>query len=583
MVDLSLLQDFITESREHLEEVESSLLRLKKEPDNIDILNDIFRSMHTIKGASQFIGLERISEISHKLENLLDLLRQGKKQLNQDIIDILIEGKDRIMNFTDELKRFKIEENEIDGLIAQIKSLIEGKDKEEKVAEEKIEDISMKALEVEETVDVSDEKPETETLEGETYGEEYDEELFNIFIQQMKENISFLRFQINELDASPNKAEVLDRCADSIKSLQSAANYMSYEKLTQLYKNWGAKIDKAKEELSLGKEISFDFMNAYLDKIVETFPQIEEIEIEDEEAALTPNDKMETGGEVSVLLADEELDLSEDVIEAEEAKAGAEEVVGVEDKLEEDREEALTLVEEAKTAPETAGLIPDDKQLFDKLNGVFDFPMDEDLDAGAEPLNSVIEEMLFAEDEEKSEEPPSIQEVDSKVSAQTQMRIKIPLTLAIIQVFLVRVGEGLFAIPLSAVEETLRIFKAETSSIEGAEVIHLRDTILPIFRLSDIFGIDADSQDEDKQFVVIVSTGMQQIGLVVDELMRQEEVVIKPLVDYLQKKNGFSGATIIGDGRISLVLDIYELVQIITEKQIKRHKCLKRTRYDHSM
>ena len=121
-------------------------------------------------------------------------------------------------------------------------------------------------------------------------------------------------------------------------------------------------------------------------------------------------------------------------------------------------------------------------------------------------------------------------------------------------------------------EETLRISETETSVMEGVEVIHMRDKTMPIFRLSDMFGITLDQQDDDRDYVVIVSTGMQQIGLVVDELVGQEEVVIKPLVDYLQENSGFSGATIIRDGKISLILDVYELVNMTIGMQTKRHQ-----------
>jgi two-component system chemotaxis sensor kinase CheA len=163
-------------------------------------------------------------------------------------------------------------------------------------------------------------------------------------------------------------------------------------------------------------------------------------------------------------------------------------------------------------------------------------------------------------------------EVESQFGAYTRIRIKIPLTLAIIQALMIRVGGEIFTIPLSVVEETLRILEHDTSIIEGVEVIHLRETTMPIFRLSEIFRIPGAHHDISESFVVIVTTGMQQIGLVVDELIGQEEVVIKPLVDYLREDSGFSGATIIGDGRISLILDIYELVKMTSERQVDRYR-----------
>ena len=162
-------------------------------------------------------------------------------------------------------------------------------------------------------------------------------------------------------------------------------------------------------------------------------------------------------------------------------------------------------------------------------------------------------------------------EIESKFGIGTQMRLKIPLTLAIIHALMIRTGSDMYAIPLANVDETVRINVDEISFVEGVEVISLREQTLPIFRLSKLFGISSD-ENKSKVYVVIVSSGGQRTGFVVDELMGQDEVVIKPLVDYVQEKSGFSGATIIGDGRISLILDVYELVRITANRQAKKHQ-----------
>ncbi|MCP4686400.1 MAG: chemotaxis protein CheA, partial [Desulfobacterales bacterium] len=161
-------------------------------------------------------------------------------------------------------------------------------------------------------------------------------------------------------------------------------------------------------------------------------------------------------------------------------------------------------------------------------------------------------------------------EIDSIVNRETSIRIKIPLTLAIIRALLVRVGAEIFTIPLTAVEETLRVFEGETDMIEKFEVLHLRGVTLPLLRLSEIFSIP--SLAGDKYFVVVVSEGNRKVGLVVDALIGQEEAVIKPLEDYLQEDSGFSGATILGDGRISLILDVYELVRLSIDSQRRRRR-----------
>ncbi len=160
-------------------------------------------------------------------------------------------------------------------------------------------------------------------------------------------------------------------------------------------------------------------------------------------------------------------------------------------------------------------------------------------------------------------------EIDSSPGEGTRFRIKIPLTLAVIKALLVNVGGALFTIPLIAVDETLRVRKGEINSIKGNEVIYLRDSAIPLIRLSGVFNLasSARAAENERPFVVIVSSGSGRVGLVVDDLRGQEEVVIKPLPDYLRDNKGFSGATILGDGRISLILDIHELVNLTIGRQ----------------
>jgi two-component system, chemotaxis family, sensor kinase CheA len=162
-------------------------------------------------------------------------------------------------------------------------------------------------------------------------------------------------------------------------------------------------------------------------------------------------------------------------------------------------------------------------------------------------------------------------EVDTMPGRSTRIRIKIPLTLAIIPALLVHVLDELFTIPLSVVDETLRVFKDEISVIEGVDVMYLRDETIPLIRLREVFNMDTRKEIAEKFFVVIVNTGERRVGLIVDHMLGQEEVVIKPLEDYLQENSGFSGATILGDGQISLILDVYELIKLSTSKHARRH------------
>jgi two-component system chemotaxis sensor kinase CheA len=149
--------------------------------------------------------------------------------------------------------------------------------------------------------------------------------------------------------------------------------------------------------------------------------------------------------------------------------------------------------------------------------------------------------------------------VSSARGAGTKFEIKLPLTLAIISALLVRVGEELYAIPLDSVLESQRIEIADIRTIQSSEVVVLRGTVVPLIRAAEFFGIDAP-RDPEKAMVVIVNVQGRQIGIVVDAFQGEQEIVIKPLSDVVGRIPGISGATILGSGAISLILDVHALV-----------------------
>ncbi|NOT96183.1 MAG: chemotaxis protein CheA, partial [Nitrospira sp.] len=151
-------------------------------------------------------------------------------------------------------------------------------------------------------------------------------------------------------------------------------------------------------------------------------------------------------------------------------------------------------------------------------------------------------------------------EIESEQGKGSLITIKLPLTIAIIQALMVEVEHATFAIPLSSVIEAVRITKSDIKTINGREVLHLRDRVLPLLRLAQEFDIPVDP-DRDRFNVVVTALGDRRIGVVVDELRSQEEVVIKSIWEYLDSIKGISGATITGDGKVVLILDISELVE----------------------
>jgi two-component system chemotaxis sensor kinase CheA len=945
MIDLSLLEDFVTGAGESLDEMENALLELETKPNSNELLNTIFRAMHTIKGAAQFVGLDKVSALSHVLEDLLDLLRNEKKQVTPEIVDLLIKTKDRISLLTADLERTQTEQTEVDDLISQIsvylkpdsESVIaenppaetaflpleeeDAKNIDAFIAEETTgaeelsafvtedsldEDISsflsedtqvqdLSSFLEEDTTDSDDdlamflaqEAQEQTALQSETDqnedfvlpDEEYDQELFGIFIQQLQEKVSLLNSYIQQLAIVENKNNLLNAAIEALESLKFSANYMAYEKLTSFYAKWIDDIIDIQEELvEATRPVSFEFMDEYIAKLQVIFPQLQNLpdavmqqeavestlltdsldklafadeletvdsafisELLDEqqpstvrtEAAQLPiqtppqvstdsEEFGETEGDdlfkklsnaldfsiaqqsitsepvnelFGALLATTKEEQSREKAEKEHelklevktlaqanqepppqlAEIVTEQLLSIpEVKPKLSSEDGKTEIGTKKTKPEASAdkafkksirvdadkidslmnqvgeLIVDRAYFFQLANeinelqvylknltglgqkdlkpvrtfayrfseavislgrtsnelqeGVMKVRMlpiaqifnryprlvhdlahtngkkvqleirgeETELDkmiieeisdplihmirnaighgietpemrkkAGkpetgtlileayhesnhivievtdngrgidTEKIKAKAEEMaLFSKEElnrmskddltrfimmpgfstakeinstsgrgvgmdvvkKNIEKLNGTIEVESKFGVETKMRLKIPLTLAIIQALLVRVGSDSFTIPLANVEETLRVSETEISIMEDTEVMYLRGKTLPIFRLATLFNLkSAQLTTETDFFVVVVNTGNQRIGLMVDSLLGQEEVVIKPLADYLHEKNCFSGATIIGDGRISLILDVYELINMTTDKQIKKH------------
>lgn len=147
-------------------------------------------------------------------------------------------------------------------------------------------------------------------------------------------------------------------------------------------------------------------------------------------------------------------------------------------------------------------------------------------------------------------------DIESELGRGTVLKLKIPLTLAIIQALIVGVQEEYYAIPLSSVLETVRVSQDEVYMVEGKSVLRLRDEILTLVKLSDIFAIDNVINNSSELYVVVIGLAENKIGVVVDYLVGQEEVVIKSLGYYLKGTEGIAGATVRGDGKITLIVDV---------------------------
>lgn len=152
-------------------------------------------------------------------------------------------------------------------------------------------------------------------------------------------------------------------------------------------------------------------------------------------------------------------------------------------------------------------------------------------------------------------------DITSDLGIGTKMTITLPITLAIINVLLVEIGRRLFAIPLANVDEAIALDEGQVRTVEGREVLTVRGASLPICRLSRLFGVPSRERDRPRAFVVIGQVANRRLGFVVDELVGQQDIVIKALGKSLSKVRGFAGATELGDQRVALVIDVAALIE----------------------
>ncbi len=156
-------------------------------------------------------------------------------------------------------------------------------------------------------------------------------------------------------------------------------------------------------------------------------------------------------------------------------------------------------------------------------------------------------------------------EVLSEPGIGTRFAIKLPLTLAIISALMVNISGEQYAIPLSYVVESIKVDPVEIHEVNHREIIKVRERIVPLIRISDHFGL-ADFPDGNRINVVIVQSTVGRMGIIVDSLVERQEIVIKALDDYVGISTGVAGATILGDGRVVMIIDVPTLLEQLSNR-----------------
>ncbi|WQV58297.1 chemotaxis histidine kinase/response regulator CheAY2 [Helicobacter pylori] len=651
-----IMEDFLIEAFEMNEQLDQDLVELEHNPEDLDLLNRIFRVAHTIKGSSSFLNLNILTHLTHNMEDVLNRARKGEIKITPDIMDVVLRSIDLMKTLLVTIRDTGSDtnngkESEIEEVVKKLQAItsqnLEGAKEtsgaKETPKEEAKEEIKEKAKE-----EVKANK--TPTAENPTsdnpLADEPDLDYANMSAEEVEAEIERLlnkrqeadkerRAQKKQEDQAKPKQEVTPAKeppktetpkAPKTETKAKAKADTEENKAPSIGVEQTVRVDVRRldhlmnliGELVLGKNrlirIYSDVEERYdgekfleeLNQVVSSISAVTtDLQLAVMKTRMQPVGKVfnkfprmvrdlsrELGKSIELIIEGEETELDKSIVE----EIGDPLIHIIRNSC----DHGIEPLEERRrlNKPETGKV-----QLSAYNEGNHIVIKISDDGKGLDPVmlkEKAIEKGVISERDAESmsdreafnlifkpgfstakvvsnvsgrgvgmdvvktniEKLNGIIEIDSEVGVGTTQKLKIPLTLAIIQALLVGVQEEYYAIPLSSVLETVRISQDEIYTVDGKSVLRLRDEVLSLVRLSDIFKVDAILESNSDVYVVIIGLADQKIGVIVDYLIGQEEVVIKSLGYYLKNTRGIAGATVRGDGKITLIVDVGAMMEM---------------------
>jgi two-component system chemotaxis sensor kinase CheA len=619
-----IMEDFLIEAFEMIEQLDQDLVELESNPDDLDLLNKIFRVAHTIKGSGSFLNLDVLTRLTHHMEDVLNKARKGELKITPDIMDVILESVDMMKALLENIRDTGsdvTDDIDIEPVVTKLDAISQGKSLEETPQEPEVEvaqEESVDELTEEDYANMSPEEIEAEIERLLKQRQEEDKKRREAKKKQQngdekKEEKSQTPAPKKETKPTPKKEE--KKSSTPVKKVSTVEqtirvdvnrldNLMNLIGELVLSKNRLIKIYNDVEERYEGQHF-LDELNQVVSSIsiVTTDLQIAVMKTRMLQIGKVFNKfprvvrdlSRELGKKVKLIIKGEETELDKSIIEEigdplmhmirnsvdhgieppeERIKLGKPEEGTIELKAyNEGNQIVIEISDDGKGMdPEILkqkalekGLISEKEAEMMSDKEAFMLIFKAGFSTAAKVSNVSGRGVGMDVVKTNVEKLNGIIEVDSVPGKGSTFKIKIPLTLAIIQALLVSAQEELFAVPLANVIETVRITLEDISTVEGKSVLKLRDEVLPLVNMSDIFKIEKILGINQYLYVVVLGVGASKVGLIVDGLIGQEEIVIKSLGEYLKGIKGIAGATIRGDGRVTLIVDVASLMQLAKE------------------
>lgn len=579
-----IVESFIVETKEILEKLDTDLLELEKRPDDKDLLNQIFRSFHTIKGTSGFLGLEALPEVTHKCEDILNKLRKGEATLNSNLMEGILLAFDTIKELVVKIETEQNENVEIENVCYVLSELLKNLDSPQEIKQEetlpKVENQVVQEIAVQEEIVEN----KTEEIKHELPKEEVKTEI-KTNVEKIEKAASTSATKENTIRVD---VERLDSLLDIVSELVLGRNRLSQINTQFSLENEGNKYTKDFEEVT--KQI--DLMTTELQLVAMKLRMIKIAKIFNRYPRLVRDLCKDLNKDVELIIKGEDTEVDKNLIEE------------INDPLVHLIRNAVDHGVENPEVRIKAGKNPRGKVLLaaEQLGNNIVITIQDDgkgLDVEVIKEKAIAKGLITKEKAKELSKQEAMNliflpgfstaekvsnvsgrgvgmdvvktnvaklrgiiNIESEVGKGTKIEIKLPLTLAIISGMIVKANSETLVIPLGSVIEVLRVDPKEIYSIKGKEVIKVRDSVLPLVSVSELLKGRMNGRRENNtgwQYVVEVGIAEKRYGIKVDDLIGQQEVVIKSLGSYLGKIDGIAGSTIMGDGTVVMILDIHEL------------------------
>lgn len=682
---------FLEEAREHLQTLNRCLLDLESDPAHLGLLDEIFRSAHTIKGMSATMGFTTVAELTHEMENILDLLRKGQLQGTESILNTLFKCVDTLEQLVEAIAGGSEVAVDITQLVSTLNMLAKGEEPalsaEQHTAEPSIAaggaDIAMADIELSQTEekvvraaerqglrafeikislregcllksaraymvmnaldeigDIIKSVPSADELEKENFELDF---TVLVLTDEDPQKIEHIVLSISEISRAQVSLvttktkeevpeEVIVETKQTVEETQPVVAPVK-QKPETVHQDAAASATAADKKLKGGQSVRVDIekldsllnlvgelvinktrleqigLSHKLTDLVETIEQMDRVTTDLQ--AVVMKVRMVPVGQVFNRFPRMVRDLSRDlhkevnlIIQGEETELDRTVIDEIGDPLVHLLRNAIDHGIENPKERQDKGKNPvGEIRLIARHEGNNVIIMVEDDGGGINPevvkqkarekgliTQSEAEKMDNAEAvrlvflpgfstaqtvtdvsgrgvgmdavKTKIESLGGMVDVETKINEGSKFKIRLPLTLAIIQALLVKVAEEIYAIPLGSIDSTINIRPDEIKTIQNQEVILLRGQIIPIVRLSKILNVEnANDENQEELYVTIVHMGEQKAGVIVDTLIGQQEIVIKSLGKLLAGIKVIAGATILGNGQVALILDVASLMQ----------------------